>query len=186
MRTVIVYESMYGATRTVADELAAVAREHGEVLVLAVSEADGSSAEGADLVLVGGPTHLHGMSWSMTREAAVKDARAKGARTEAAAEEPSAASDAEGPGLRDWFHKVGCVQGTPAAAFDTRLSGPAVTTGRASRGIARRLRHHGFTEVAAPRSFLVDRSNQLVEGERERAREWAGSVLGSLPTAALS
>ncbi len=181
MRTVIVYESMYGATRAVADELAAVAREHGEVVVLAVSEADGLSANGADLVLVGGPTHLHGMSWSTTREAGAKDARTKQAEAD---DELSPASGAEGPGLRDWFHQVGYVDGTPAAAFDTRLSGPAVATGRASRGIASRLRHHGFTEIAAPRSFLVDRSNQLVEGERERARKWAGSVLESLAATA--
>jgi hypothetical protein len=47
-------------------------------------------------------------------------------------------------------------------------------------GIARRLHHFGFTEVAAPRSFLVTRDNELVAGEAERARQWAESVFGSL------
>jgi len=46
-------------------------------------------------------------------------------------------------------------------------------------GIGRRLRHHGFTEVAAPRSFLVTLENRLVSGERERAREWVASVFES-------
>ena len=85
-----------------------------------------------------------------------------------------------GPGLRDWFRTVGRVEGTSAAAFDTRLDGPELVTGRASMGIARRLHHFGFTEVAAPRSFLVTRDNELVAGEAERARQWAESVFGSL------
>ena len=67
-----------------------------------------------------------------------------------------------------------------AAAFDTRLQGPELLTGRASTGIGRRLHHYGFTEVAAPRSFLVSRDNRLLEGEADRARRWAESVFESL------
>ena len=55
MKTVIIYESMYGNTQLVADELAAVAREHGEVVLVRAEDAGAGVTEGADLVLVGGP-----------------------------------------------------------------------------------------------------------------------------------
>ena len=50
--------------------------------------------------------------------------------------------DAEGPGLRDWFEALGQISAR-AAASDTRFDLPAAITGRASKGIARKLRHHG-------------------------------------------
>ncbi len=172
MRTVVIFESMYGNTHVVAEALAAVARARGDAVVIPVATADAATVERADLVLVGGPTHAHGMTSSTSRKGAVTDTPArKGLEVE---------PGAEGPGLRDWFQKVGRAPGTFAAAFDTRLQGPPALTGRASRGIARRLRRHGFTEVAAPMSFLVDSTNHLLPGEEERARQWAGSVLDSL------
>ena len=62
--------------------------------------------------------------------------------------------------------------GTAAAAFDTRIDGPAPLTGR-PRGIARRLRDHGFRLVVGPESFLVDKQSRLLAGENERATAWA-------------
>ena len=183
MRTVIVYESLFGNTRRVAEELATVAREHGEVDLVAAEEAGPDVVQGADLVLIGGPTHVHGMSRRSTRQSGAADAAARAGV--ASGEERPPGIDAAGPGLREWFHRVDRVHGVPAAAFDTRLDGPELLTGRASLGISRRLRHHGFTEVAAPRSFLVDKHNDLLEGEVARARDWATSVLGSLPAPAL-
>ncbi len=47
-------------------------------------------------------------------------------------------------------------------------------------GISRRLRHHGYHEVAAPRSFLVTRANRLMSGEGRRAHDWGVSVFESL------
>jgi len=183
MRTVIIYESLYGNTRRVAEELASVAREYGDVDLVAAEEAGAGVTMGADLVLIGGPTHVHGMSHRATRQSGGADAAASAGA--AAGEERPPGLDAAGPGLREWFHRVDRAHGTRAAAFDTRLDGPEVLTGRASLGISRRLRHHGFTEVAAPRSFLVDRHNVLFDGETARAREWATSVLESLPAPAL-
>jgi hypothetical protein len=168
MKTLIIYESLYGNTQRVAEELARVANDHGEVEMMKAEEAPSDAVAGADLVLIGGPTHVHGMLWKATRQGPGGDG-VRPLRT-----------DAAGPGLRDWFHRVGRVDGTPAAAFDTRFDGPEVLTGRASLGISRRLRHHGFAEVAAPKSFVVDRDNTLLEGEVARARQWASAVLESL------
>ena len=68
------------------------------------------------------------MSKAGTRKAAVEQAHKHDGQ-------PTLDADAEGPGLRDWFGSLGRITAM-AAAFDTRLAGPAVFTGRASRGIA--------------------------------------------------
>lgn len=179
MRTVIVYEY----TRRVAEELASVAREHGGVDLVAAEEAGIDVVLGADLVLIGGQTQARGMSCRSTGPSRTADAAPRsGSRV--GEERPPGIDDA-GPSLREWFQRVDRVHGILAAAYDTRLVGPDILTGRASLGISRRLRHHGFVEVAAPRSFLVDSGNNLLDGEVDRARDWATSVLGSLPAPAM-
>ena len=68
-----------------------------------------------------------------------------------------------------------------AAAFDIRVSGGPVFTGRAGRGIARLLKRHGYLLVAAPESFLVTPPGTLPDGEAARARRW-GAALGIIAT----
>jgi hypothetical protein len=58
------------------------------------------------------------------------------------------------------------------AVFDTRRKGPAVRWGRASKGIGRTLRAHGFEMVSKPESFFVTVDNHLKRGEEVRAEEW--------------
>jgi hypothetical protein len=175
MKTVVIYESLYGNTHLVAERVAEAAGLRGDVALVPVGEATPELISGADLLVVGGPTHIHGLTWSATRHAAETDA----AKHDDRALDP----DAEGPGLRTWFHGLGQVDGTPAAVFDTRFDGPAEFTGRASKGIGRRLRHHGFSEVAEPESFLVDKDSHLLEGEADRARRWAAGVLDRVSAA---
>ncbi len=79
--------------------------------------------------------------------------------------------DPEGTGLREWFDRLDKID-VLGAAFDTRVSGPAVVTGRASKGIGRRLRHHGSVLVCAPESFLVTKETNLEPDEEDRARTW--------------
>jgi hypothetical protein len=76
-----------------------------------------------------------------------------------------------GLGLREWFGSLGRYP-VKAAAFDTRLRGPAAMTGRASKGVSRMLRAHGFDVVAKPESFLVTKQDRLQPEETTRAREW--------------
>jgi hypothetical protein len=76
---------------------------------------------GADLVAVGGPTHVHGMSRVNTRKAAVEQAHKHDGQ-------PVLDADAEGAGLRDWFGSLGRMSAS-TAAFDTRLAGPAALPG---------------------------------------------------------
>lgn len=164
MKAVVIYESMYGNTHQVADHIADGLRDAAEVVVVPVDDADGRLVGDADLVVVGGPTHAHGMSRAGTRRAAMDAARkADGALPV----DPHAG----GTGLRDWFESLGRVP-KRAAAFDTRIDAPAALTGRASKGIARELRQHGCTLISDPESFLVTKDNHLEADEGARARTW--------------
>ena len=50
-------------------------------------------------------------------------------------------------------------------------------TGSAAKGIAKRLRHHGFEPVAEPESFFVHGTEgPLKDGELERAAAWARAL----------
>ena len=85
--------------------------------------------------------------------------------------------DADGPGVRGWLEGVGTSgQNTLAVAFDTRLGGVPLFTGRASRGIARLLARHGYRMFAAPESFVVSKKNTLRDGEAARARAWGAMI----------
>jgi len=54
-------------------------------------------------------------------------------------------------------------------------------TGSAARGIAKRLRHHGY-EVEWTESFFVDDAEgPLADGELERAREWGATLRAARP-----
>ena len=167
MRAVVVYESMYGNTRRVAEAVGRGLAATAEVAVVPVSRAGPDVVAGADLVVVGGPTHAHAMSRSATRKAAVDQA---GKQPDTVLE-PGAA----GAGVRDWLASLGEIH-TPAAAFDTRAAAPPALTGRASKGIAKALRRHGLQPVAEPESFLVDKTNHLQPGEEERAVRWGASL----------
>jgi Flavodoxin len=173
MHALVVYESMYGNTHVVAGNIADGLRESHEVTVVPVAEATGELVAAADLLVVGGPTHLHGLSSSSSRQKA----------RQAAAKPDSGLSldpDAGGPALRDWLARL-TDRPALAAAFDTRLDGAPFFTGQASRGIGKLLKRHGYHLIAAPESFLVGNRNALLDGESSRARRW-GEALGAAAT----
>jgi len=170
MRALVVYESMYGNTHAIASNIADGLRETHEVTLVPVAAATADLVAKADLLVVGGPTHMHGLSTSSSRQLAVKTA-AKSAGG------PALDPDAAGPGLRDWFGRLAGRQAL-AAAFDTRLVGIPAVTGRASHGIGRLLKRHGYSLVVPAESFLVSKENLVVDGETSRARRW-GVALGA-------
>ena len=169
MRAVVAYESMFGATRLIAEAIASGLTDCDDRTVVHVSEVGGSVLYGADLVVVGGPTHGWSMSRPSTRKGAPDYAEKHGGDL---AVEPSAL---DGPGVREW---IGCLgQHTIfAAAFDTRVKAPAALTGSASKAISRRLARHGMSVVAPPESFLVDKNSRLLPGEVARAAAWGASL----------
>jgi hypothetical protein len=174
MRVVVVYESSYCNTHLIANAIRDGIPAGHQVDVVPVAQADAGLLDGADLLLVGGPTHVHGMSRDRTRQAAVDAAHQPGSQL-------TLDPDATGPGLRAWFESLRAAE-IKAAAFDTRVDAPALLTGRASLGISRQLRRHGFREIAEPRSFLVTKLNRLAVGQEASARHWGRQLASTLAT----
>jgi len=172
MRALVVYESMYGNTAAVASAIAeGLDDRHAEVTLRNVDDLVADDAAWADVLVVGGPTHAHGMSRAATRMTAAKDR----------------SNDYEGPtvgdGLRAWLAALASGEGRAAAAFDTRIDIPAFLSGAASKGIAGALDDHGFRSIVPRRSFLVTKDNVLLDGELGRARSWGETIATSLAVA---
>lgn len=170
MNAIVVYESVYGNTRVIAE---AIADGLGANVVLPVHEARGHEGT-ADLLVVGGPTHVHGLATKRSRHVAAATAKANG-RSHL---EPDSTEE---PGLRTWLRDLSPAAAHRAATFDTRLDESPWLSGMAARGIARRLRRLGIN-VIATESFLVeDAEGPLKAGEHERARAWGAELARSLP-----
>lgn len=168
MHAAVVYESMYGNTRAVAEAIAAGIGP--DATVLQVRRATPDQLAVVDLLVVGAPTHVRGLSRASTRRAAHQAAGKPGSGL-------SFEPGAEGLGVREWLPSLADLS-CQAAAFDTRIDVPAFFGGRAAPRIARALRHHGAQLVHSPTSFLVDKYSRLLDGEQARARAW-GQVLAT-------
>ncbi len=161
MRAVVAYESWFGNTGALAEAVADELRIDHDVTLVSVDEPP-PSLDGVDLVVVGAPTHVHGLSSTYSRRAALQQ---KGEERE------------PGPGARGWLAELPPGKGRRAAAFDTRIDKPVVLVGSAGRTLARRLSRKGFELVAPAESFFVrDSEGPLEDGELERARAWARRV----------
>jgi hypothetical protein len=171
VRALVVYESMFGNTHAVAQHIAEGIDAIATATVVSVHEARPDVLSDTDLVVVGGPTHVHGLSSARSRAGA----EAMAAKDDELDLDP----DAYGDGLRDWFDQLpdDAGSGRLAAAFDTRVHGSTLLTGQASKGIARRLRSHRFDVIIDGESFFVDKSNHLETGESDRATEWGRLVV---------
>jgi hypothetical protein len=177
MKVTIVYESMFGNTHEVAQAIGDGVRDahpDADVDCVPVGDAWPKQVDSADLLIVGGPTHIRGMTSGFSRKMGIsgeEKAEAKGEPTHDL--EP----DAEGPSLREWFEGLPKVKdGGQAAAFDTRLG--SAMAGGAAHGIARRLRKHGYHLVSDPEGFVVDDAyGPLRGGEIERAKEWGARLV---------
>lgn len=172
MNALVVYESLYGNTARIAEAIGSGLAGAGLVVTVAglgSGSVDGTAIEEADLLVVGGPTHAHGLSSASSRETARQDDRNTFG-------EPTL-----GPGLRDWLPDLPESERRVAGAFDTRIGGaPAWVTGSAAKHIGKRLEAKGYRLVVEPECFLVTRHNELVDGEVERATAWGATVGESL------
>ena len=163
MHALVVYESMFGNTRQVAEAIAAGLGSDVQVELMEVGTAPVQLGEHVELVDVGGPTHAHGLSRPGPRKAAV--------------EQGAGAETSSGVGLRQWLEALPARPGISAAAFDTRFDKPRWLTGSAARGTARRLERLRFRLVAPPESFYVlGTPGPLADGELERARRWGQNL----------
>ena len=151
MTALVVYESMFGNTKRIAQAVAEGIAATLPVETVEVSDAPEEVGGDIDLLVVGGPTHAHGMSSSRTRQ--------------------SAAERAAGPlvsqriGIREWLDNAKAqVFDIHAAAFDTRINGMAIFTGSAARGYAKGLRSAGFRVDWPPRFLPRQRAHGAGRG----------------------
>jgi hypothetical protein len=164
MTTLVVYETMYGRTREVAEAVARGCEAGGDVRLVEVSELVAGDAHGAlpddvTLLVVGGPTHAFSMTRPGTRSDATKYGRTV-SRT----------------GVREWLATLALPAGLPVAAFCTKLDSPL--SGSAARAIAQRLRKLGGRSVAAAKDFyVVAASLRQLAGELDRARAWGATLV---------
>ena len=171
MRALVVYESMFGNTHAIASNIADGLHADYEVTVVPVAEATADLVARSDLLVVGAPTHMHGLSSPASRRKAAATAAKKGSGLRL---DP----DAGGPGMQDWLNDLGHRDGL-AAVFDTRVNGFAVITGRASRQMTKLLKRHGYRIIAAPQSFFISSHSTLLDGEVSWARRW-GTTLAAV------
>lgn len=163
MRALVIYESMFGNTKRIALAVADGLSRHMAVEAVEVSLAPLAIADDVDLLVVGGPTHVHGMTSGFTRTQAEKQA--------------TSPVLSEKLGMREWLEESQPTsRSLKAAAFDTRIKGAEILTGSAAHGYEKRLHTAGYGVVAEPESFFIatkaPQDDALLPGEVERARAW--------------
>jgi hypothetical protein len=202
---VIAFESMFGNTREVAE---AVAEGLGagpcppRIELAAASTIAPETIALADLLVVGGPTHYHGLATRNTivagrqlQRRAVLTGHPRPRGIDAWGEVGCPAPGDPWPGataplpaprgqvrggdvdLRAWLRSLPppMASRTRAAAFDTRVT--SRWAGGAAYAIARRLRRHGYHLLVPPEGFLIEGLlGPLRADEQARARMWGGRL----------
>src|SRR4051794_27767145 len=167
-RALVVYESLFGDARMIAQAIGDGLSGSLQLDVVAAAEAPAELGPDIGLLVVGGPNHAFGMPRPSTRESAVKQYDADIPDT--------------GAGLHEWLEALRAATGIAGAAFDTRGSGHPMLTkmDHASRTEEKLLGHLGARMIApAEHFFVVDTKGPLAPGEEERARAW-GATLAQL------
>jgi Flavodoxin domain len=168
MRSLVVYESSFGNTREIAEEIALALSAAGDTELVSVDVAPPSLAR-VDLLVIGAPTHVHGLSSKRSREGAQE----QGANGEV------------GIGVRGWIDELPLSGRPRVAVFDTRVRKPELLTGSAAHSMVRRLRRRGYRMAAEPQSFFVGGTpGPLEHGELERAAKWAKELASEVMSAA--
>ena len=166
MNALIVYESMFGNTRRIAESIAEGLQSAGATATLTTAADAPPQLADYELVVVGAPTHAHTLPQAASRSQAVEWAEDPERRL-------TLAAGATKSGVRERIESVEVSD--PArrfAAFSTRVDIARIFAGDAAVAIARRL-HRRHVDVEDHEDFLVDRDSHLVVGEEQRAASWA-------------
>ena len=156
-RALVVYESIFGDARKIAEAVADGLKSSHDVAVVAAVEAP--PEVDVDLLVVGGPNHAFSMPRESTREGAIAQYGAVVADTT--------------HGLHEWLGLAHAPRALNAAAFDIRMGGPTLLTAmdHAARTEEKLLRGLGATLAAPAEHFFVsDTKGPLLDGEADRAR----------------
>lgn len=167
MTALVVYESMFGATRDVAESVVAGLVGAGvDARAVEVGVADERLGDDVTLLVVGGPTHAFGMSRAHSRNDARKQAH-------------GGTVVSERIGVREWLADLDLAgRPVPVAAFCTRVFRPRLP-GSAAKAIGKELSRHGGRLVAPPQDFGVDGNKGPLEGQLDAARAWGATLVAS-------
>jgi len=156
MKAMVAYDSAYGNTEQIARAIGSALGSPGDVEVLRIGDVTPQQLAGLSLLVVGCPTQKFS---------------------------PTAPTTALLKGI-----PAGGLKGVRVAAFDTRFTVAAIEKvkilaffvnlfGYAAETIADRLQKKGGELAAPPEGFYVgDTKGPLLEGELERAAEWAHKI----------
>jgi flavorubredoxin len=158
MKAVIVVETCFGNTSSVADAITVGLRSTG-VEVETIPAAAAPPRLSADLVLVGAPTHNLGLPTPDTRRQAVQ----KGAATTSAT------------GVREWIAGVQTVDGR-IVTFSTTTGG--MFAGSAGKAIVKALKQRKVRAERGVDFRVTGTPGPLAGGELDRAREWGRTLQG--------
>jgi flavodoxin len=160
MKAMVVYDSVFGNTGKVAQAIGEALGSPEEVEVVQVGDARPEQVEGLTLLIVGSPTQQFSPTGAIANF--VKGIPRNG------------------------------LEGVKVAAFDTRFTEAEIERvrilaffvkifGYAAKPISDRLVKKGGELAAAPEGFYVGGTEgPLLEGELERAGEWAKGILGAV------
>lgn len=155
---VVIVESCFGNTATIAECVAQGLRDAGaDVEILDAARAP--EELGADLVVIAAPTHNAGLSRVRTRE----EAKRQGAE------------NAPSEGVREWIGRLGALRGRVVTIATTTGSRFAGSAGKAA---VKELRRRKVSAEHGQDFHVTGTRGPLVDGERERARDWARTLLG--------
>ena len=158
----VIVESHFGNTRTIARAVAAGLADAGVRASVLDADRAGAPPADLDLLVLGAPTHNRGLPTAGSRAAA----RRQGAT--------AAVGDG---GVREWLATASIPASPRVAAFDT-VTAKNWLAGSAAKAIAKTLRRAGRNESAVT-SFLVSSDRGLLaDGEETAARAWGCELAG--------
>lgn len=177
VKAAIVFETMFGTTRLLADAVAkglSVAATGANPAIAAqlvnVNRAARLDLAEIDLLIVGAPTHAHGLSTVASRGEAA-------AWPNDPNKHVTLDDDAAGIGMREWLDTATTVP-PYFAAFDSRWSHARILTGAASVHLSEILVRRGSRPIVPDESFLIS-DDLLVTGEAYRAEIWGERLVGA-------
>jgi hypothetical protein len=170
MKAVVVYESIFGNSREIAEAVAEGLSEHLEVELHEATVVPTPSSIGQDLIVVGGPKHAYALSRPRTLREAVKHVAHFRSRLH---------------GLREWLSQLPCSSESPMfAAFETKVASVRHLPGSAAKKATRMLQALGYAVIGRECFYVADPTGPLFDGEADRARQW-GFDLGARAAASV-
>ena len=175
MRALVVYESMFGNTRNVALAIAEGLGTRIPVETVEVGAAPTVLPADVAMLVVGGPTHAHGLSTPRSRAEAARRM-----------DRPLVSTSR---GLREWLASLRPGDGLVVAAFDTRMKGPELFTGSAATSATVLLRRSRVRRVEAPRSFVLEGPtgplvDRVPKAQLDAAQAWGADLASRVGTGA--